>query len=88
MIVFGVGITEALPIAAAELAESQTRQVVLLWAAKTVQDIFWRDAIASIKRKYGVRFQLRHLYSQEDLATVAAEGARCAFFDKGCTLET
>ena len=43
IVAYGVGITEALPIAQAELADTNVEEVTLLWASRTIEDTFWQD---------------------------------------------
>lgn len=64
-IAYGVGITEALPIAASELDQPEVDSVVLLWASRTWGDVFWHAQIAELKEKFGERFQVRTILSRE-----------------------
>jgi len=64
-IAFGVGITEALPIAASELAKGDAAQVLLLWASRTMGDTFWLEQMAELKATYGVRFEPVEILSRE-----------------------
>ncbi len=64
-VAFGVGITEALPIARAEL-EKGTAHVHLLWSCRTFADMFWHDEIAALQEKYGGAFEVTRILSQED----------------------
>lgn len=50
LVAYGVGITEALPVAAAELSKSEAEVVHLIWASKTFGDTFWHDSIAEVQR--------------------------------------
>jgi len=65
-IAFGVGITEILPVAEAELKKGDAEKVVVLWASKTSADTFWLDRIAQMGRKYGNKFEMIYIYSRED----------------------
>ena len=64
LVAFGVGITEALPIAAAELEHSDVQRVKLIWAKKTWGDVFWLDAIDRLQAEHGERFEIVHVLSQ------------------------
>lgn len=68
LIAYGVGITEALPIAAAELSKSDAEVVHLLWASKTFGDTFWHDQIEELRENFGERFQLTTILSREERA--------------------
>jgi len=68
IVAFGVGITEGLPLAMAELEKSDARQVRLLWASKTYQDMFWLDKISSLQEVHGERFHFISILSREDRA--------------------
>lgn len=65
IVAFGVGITEAMPIAAAELAKAEASSVVLLWASRTLADTFWHDKAAALKEQYGDRFALVIVLSRD-----------------------
>jgi ferredoxin-NADP reductase len=65
-IAYGVGITEALPIAAAELTKSDAQKVQLLWASKTMEDTFWHEAIDQLKEEHGDRFEVAMLLSRQE----------------------
>lgn len=65
IIAYGVGITEGLPVAAAELQQTKVQQVILLWAARTRADLFWHDAIATLQQQYPQRFRMVHIFSRE-----------------------
>ncbi|CAB9510262.1 b5 reductase 1 [Seminavis robusta] len=65
-IAFGVGITECLPVAQAELEKGDAEKVVLLWASRTMADTFWHDKIEDLKKKYPDRFQMAHILSREE----------------------
>lgn len=76
LIAYGVGITEALPVAAALLSEqdlqlgsldwAEPERVLLLWASRTYGDTFWHDRIAALKEQHGDRFEVRTILSRED----------------------
>merc|ERR1711862_53355 len=66
LIAYGVGITEAWPIAKAELEEhGEADKVILLWASRTKSDTFWNDEMEGYQKKYPDRFQLVHIFSRE-----------------------
>ena len=44
-IAHGVGITEMLPVAEAELEKGDAKKVVILWESGTSKDIFWSDKL-------------------------------------------
>ena len=64
MVAFGVGITEVLPVAAAQLTHSDVRRVKLIWATKTFGDCFWLDELERLKADE--RFEVVHVLSRED----------------------
>jgi len=65
-IAYGVGITEILPVARAELEKGDSRKVVVLWALRTRSDIFWKDQIRELEEKYGMeRFEMLYIFSRE-----------------------
>lgn len=66
LVAFGVGITEALPITAAELSKPEAEHVHLIWASRTFADTFWSDKIANLKEKYGSRFDVSIVLSREE----------------------
>ena len=66
LVAFGVGITEALPIAAAELEHSNVQRVKLIWAKKTWGDVFWLDQIDRLTAEHGERFEVVHVLSQAE----------------------
>lgn len=68
LVAFGVGITEALPVAEAELAKEDAMDVKLIWASKTWADTFWHNQINALKTQYGDRFELVHVLSREERA--------------------
>lgn len=59
----GVGITEALPVARAQLAapageagaSAVVRRVVLVWQCRTAADVFWRSELRALLAQYGAR---------------------------------
>eukprot|EP00966_Prymnesium_polylepis_P302798 6995036-Prymnesium_polylepis.1 len=65
LIAFGVGITEALPVAAAELAKPEAQQVRLLWATKTYGDLFWHEEITALRAAHPQRFTVETILSRE-----------------------
>jgi len=66
IVAYGVGITEGLPMAKAELEKGDANQVVLLWASRTSKDTFWSDDIESLKKKYPEKFTMVHILSREE----------------------
>jgi NAD(P)H-flavin reductase len=64
-IAYGVGITEALPIAAAELQKNDSSKVLLLWASKTTGDTFWHEEIMRLQEEYEARFDFKEILSRE-----------------------
>lgn len=67
VIAFGVGITEALPVAQAELSKLDAQHVKLLWASKTTGDTFWHEEIEATCKAYPSRFSLVNILSREQL---------------------
>ena len=65
IVAFGIGITEALPIAAAELAQPEAGQVRLLWASKAYGDLFWLEEIAALRAAHPERFSAETILSRE-----------------------
>jgi len=65
IVAYGVGITEGLPVARAELNDEDTAKVVLLWASRTEQDTFWKDDIEQLQQEYLDKFEMNHIYSRE-----------------------
>eukprot|EP00621_Florenciella_sp_RCC1693_P002819 CAMPEP_0182527376 /NCGR_PEP_ID=MMETSP1323-20130603/3803_1 /TAXON_ID=236787 /ORGANISM="Florenciella parvula, Strain RCC1693" /LENGTH=255 /DNA_ID=CAMNT_0024736347 /DNA_START=325 /DNA_END=1092 /DNA_ORIENTATION=- len=66
LIAYGVGITEALPLAAAELSKPEAEVVHLIWASKTFGDTFWHDSISELSKQYGERFRFTTILSREE----------------------
>ena len=55
IVAYGVGITEALPVARAELERpgpGPPTTVTLLWASRTLHDTFWHDQIQALQHAY------------------------------------
>ena len=55
IVAYGVGITEALPVARAELERpgpGPPTNVTLLWASRTLHDTFWHDQIQALQQTY------------------------------------
>merc|ERR1711957_610004 len=67
LVAYGVGITEAWPIAKAELNGNAAGKVVLLWASRTKSDTFRNEEMEEYEKKYPDRFQLVHIYSREQV---------------------
>jgi NAD(P)H-flavin reductase len=65
IIAYGVGITEGLPVARAELEKGDADQVVLLWSSRTKADTFWQDDIAALQRAYPEKFRMVYIFSRE-----------------------
>ena len=65
IVVFGVGITEGLPVARAELNDGSAEKVVLLWASRTTHDTFWKDEIQSLCGQYPDQFEMVRIFSRE-----------------------
>lgn len=82
IIAYGVGITEALPVAAAELSKPDAKAVTLLWASKRYGDKFWLDSIEELKQTYPGKFTFKTILSREE-----REGSLQGRIDKD-TLQT
>eukprot|EP00555_Chaetoceros_dichaeta_P001419 CAMPEP_0198277088 /NCGR_PEP_ID=MMETSP1447-20131203/65663_1 /TAXON_ID=420782 /ORGANISM="Chaetoceros dichaeta, Strain CCMP1751" /LENGTH=361 /DNA_ID=CAMNT_0043972083 /DNA_START=136 /DNA_END=1222 /DNA_ORIENTATION=- len=66
-IAYGVGITEILPVARAELEKGDSTKVVVLWAGRTRMDLFWKDQIKEMEERYGKeRFEIVYIFSREE----------------------
>eukprot|EP00630_Chrysocystis_fragilis_P004444 CAMPEP_0197394678 /NCGR_PEP_ID=MMETSP1165-20131217/5776_1 /TAXON_ID=284809 /ORGANISM="Chrysocystis fragilis, Strain CCMP3189" /LENGTH=242 /DNA_ID=CAMNT_0042920403 /DNA_START=53 /DNA_END=781 /DNA_ORIENTATION=+ len=63
LVAYGVGITEALPVAAAEVEKGDAERVTLLWANRTAADAFWGDRIADLEATG--KFTLVSIFSRE-----------------------
>lgn len=70
VIAYGIGITEALPVAAAELANDDAEQVTLLWAVRRSGDVFWENEIDALKQQHGERFTCVVILSREEQSEV------------------
>jgi NAD(P)H-flavin reductase len=67
IIAYGVGITEGLPVARAELEKGCAKKVVLLWASRTMADTFWNEQIEELKKTvYPETFQIVYILSREE----------------------
>lgn len=72
LIAFGVGITEALEVAKAELAQDDAEEVTILYANRYKEDSFFRHEIMELVSNYGrasgstKRFRVVYMYSRED----------------------
>lgn len=66
LIAYGVGITEALPLAKAELGKGNAEQLILLWATRTKDDWFWYDRIAELSSYFPDKFRMVHILSREN----------------------
>lgn len=60
---FGVGITEALPVAEAELNKS--RDVTLLWACRRRDEMFWDSRIKALQKQFPSTFKIVRVLSRE-----------------------
>mmetsp|Transcript_45079 Transcript_45079/g.89322 ORF Transcript_45079/g.89322 Transcript_45079/m.89322 type:complete len:272 (+) Transcript_45079:151-966(+) len=65
IIAYGVGITEAFPVAKAELEKPDVEHVKLLWASKTMGDTFWHEHLSAACRRYSGRFSIANILSCE-----------------------
>jgi len=65
IVAYGVGMTEGLPIARAELEKGDAETVVLLWASRTMADTFWMDKLEALQQQYPNKFQLKMILSRE-----------------------
>lgn len=65
IVMYGVGITEGLPVARAELEKGDAETVVLLWASRTMEDTFWWGELKALQRQYPDKFQLRLILSRQ-----------------------
>lgn len=65
IIAYGVGITESWPTAVAELEKYETTRVILFWALRTSDEIFWTNEMKLIQEKYPDRFDLIRVFSRE-----------------------
>jgi len=66
-VAYGVAITEILPVARAELEKGDSSKVVVLWASRTREDVFWKDQIKELEEKYGAeRFEMVYIFSREE----------------------
>lgn len=66
IVTYGVGITEGLPVARAELKKGDAEEVKLLWASRTMADTFWADDVKRLQEEYPGRFKIVHILSRED----------------------
>ena len=66
LVAYGVGITECLPVAAAELSKDDAKVVTLLWASKRYGDKFWLDSIQELREAYPSRFTFYTILSREE----------------------
>jgi ring-1,2-phenylacetyl-CoA epoxidase subunit PaaE len=65
IIAYGVGITTAFPVAEAELEKPDAEHVKLLWASKTIRDMFWHEQLSAACRRYPGRFSIATILSRE-----------------------
>ena len=66
IIAYGVGITEAFPVTAAELSKPDAKAVTLLWASKRYADKFWLNSIEELEATYPDRFTFKTILSREE----------------------
>mmetsp|Transcript_45661 Transcript_45661/g.51835 ORF Transcript_45661/g.51835 Transcript_45661/m.51835 type:complete len:276 (+) Transcript_45661:113-940(+) len=66
IVAYGVGMTEGLPIAKAELEKGDAKRVVLLWASRTWEDTFWQEELAALTTHYPDHFEIVHILSREE----------------------
>ena len=66
VVAYGVGITEALPVAEAELKKGDADSVRLLWASRTMADTFWHDRIEALEKAYTDGLTLVHILSRDE----------------------
>lgn len=72
LIAFGVGITEVLPVAAAELSKHDASSVIIIWASRCAAETFWGTEMEELKERHGKRFELVRVYSREKAADGSA----------------
>merc|ERR1711904_151580 len=68
IIAYGVGITEALPVARAELEKGDVEQLTLLWAVRTADELFWCKEIQALQREHEGRFKFVACLSRQKRA--------------------
>lgn len=66
IVAYGVGITECLPMAEAELRKPDAKAVSLLWASKRYGDKFWLDKVKELEDAYPGRFFFHTILSREE----------------------
>jgi len=67
IVAYGIGITEALPVAISELARPDAKRVALLWSSQSSHCTFWHDDIAKLRADFGERFAFSHIFSRESI---------------------
>lgn len=65
IITYGVGITEGLPVARAELEKGDAEEVLLLWASRTKADTFWTEDVRTLQEEFPQKFRIMHILSRE-----------------------
>jgi len=65
-IAHGLGITEILPVAEAELEKGDAEKVVVLWASGTCNEKFLCDKVAELKKLYPEKFEMVYMYSRDE----------------------
>lgn len=75
----GIGITECLHVARAELEKGDAERVSMLYANRRVADGVFGEELAELTREFGDRFRLHRIYSGEDV-----DGALRGRIDAAC----
>ena len=65
IIAYGVGITEGLPVARAELLLFPAERVILIWCVRRMADTFWSEEIQELRQLYPQQFQMVYIISRE-----------------------
>lgn len=65
IVCYGVGITEALAVAEAELQRDDVRNVTMLWANRGQADEVLAEWVAQLQRVHPTKFTLLRAYSRE-----------------------
>ena len=66
LVAYGVGITEILPVAEAELEKGDAEKVVVLWASRTSDDLFWTDKVKELEEMFPEKFEMVYIFSREE----------------------
>lgn len=67
IVCFGVGITEGIAVAAAELSREPLQKVTLLWAHRYARDEVLTSEVDALQRQHPTRFVVRRAISREDV---------------------